>query len=161
MAIVLALALSTASLAEAPFVRNGEASFVVSYTEFALAEDLAVNGACPNGSPKNLVEIHQLTPEGQRRAGESDAGFQSETNSMYTERPLRDARLRSGSANGAAFVLGHTCHGAYQALLANADGHLDPETGANTSISTQYHIKAVPAFVVDRQAVASREGMTQ
>ncbi len=376
-ALALALTLSAGTFAQAPFVRNGEASFVVSYIEFALAEDFADNGACPDGSPKNLVEIHQLTPEGQQRAGESDAdymnrmreaarrlgttadgrdicthpeaaepdphyrtversdipvygidldgeagaedfpgldggqgvdnqwfrvvgcnrsyqsfgqsntynigmltgswgllfklegiddirndeevvvhlyanadpirlspsreplsyatyspraepryrgtttgrivdgvlttdpvdaGFQNETNSMYTERPLRDARLqvrisedgtlqgylagytpveamydlsfgfrsgvkadgslapqrlRSGSANGAAFVLGHTCHGAYQALVAKADGHPDTATGAYTSISTQYRITAVPAFVVERPVVADREDNTQ
>ncbi len=126
-----------------------------------------------------------------------DARFRNEVNSMYLERPLRDARLqvtlaedgsvsgylsgytpveamydmqygfrngvtrdgelaparlRAGSANGAAFVLGHTCHGAYHALYANADGHPDPETGRYTSVSTQYRIEAVPAFVVERAA---------
>jgi hypothetical protein len=30
-----------------------------------------------------------------------------------------------------------------------ADGDRDPKTGQCTSISTQYRIKAVPAFVVD------------
>jgi len=126
-----------------------------------------------------------------------DARFRNEVNSMYLERPLRDARLRvtlagdgsvsgylsgytpvealydmqygyrngvtrdgelaparlrSGSANGAAFVLGHTCHGAYHALYANADGNPDPETGRYTSVSTQYRIEALPAFVVERAA---------
>ena len=61
-------------------------------------------------------------------------------------------RLRSGSANGAAFVLGHTCHGAYYALHQQADGHPDPETGAFTSISTQYRIEALPAFIVENRA---------
>ncbi len=366
LAILVAI-LPVASAAEAPFVRDGEAGFVVSYIEYALAEDFSANGACPNGSPMNLVEVHQLAPEGKQRPGEPDAdylermraaarrlgtspdgqdlcmhpeaaardphyrtveasnipvygidldgengvgdfpgmdggqgvdnqwyrvvgcnrsyqssgqsngfniamltgswgllfrlegiddirnddevtvhlfanadpirlspsreplsyatyspkpepryratttgrivdgvlttepvdaGFQNETNSMYTERPLRDARLRveiaedgklsgylagytpveamydlafafrsgvkasgelaplrlrAGSANGAAFVLGHTCHGAYQALLAHADGHPDATTGAYTSISTQYRIEALPAFVVERE----------
>lgn len=45
-------------------------------------------------------------------------------------------------------VMGRTCHGAYQALYAMADGHPDPETGRCTSISTQYWIRATPAFVV-------------
>ncbi|MFV8816416.1 hypothetical protein [Haliea sp. E17] len=355
--------------AEPGFVRDGRAGFVVSYIEYALADDFSENGACPAGSPLNLVEIHQLTPQGQRRPGESDedylermqqaarqlgtsadgqdlcmhpevaapdphfktvagsavpvwgidldgqsgaedfpgkeggegvdnqwyrvvgcsrsyqsAGqsngfniamltgswgilfalegvddirnddavtvhlyangdpirlspareplafatytakpeprysatttgkivdgvltsvpvdvvFQNETNSMYNERPLRAARLqvsiddagtargylagytpveavydfayafrsgvkadgqlaplplRAGSANGAAFVLGHTCQGAYQALWANADAYPDPETGANTAISMQYRIEAIPAFVVAPQGV--------
>ncbi len=368
LAVLFAVAPAFASEpgAAAPFVRNGEAGFVVSYIEYALAEDFAVNGACPDGSPLNLVEIHQLTPEGRRRPGETDAdymdrmraaarelgtgpggedlcmhpevaepdpwfrtvegskvpvfgidldgassaedfpgidggsgidnqwyrvvgcsrsyqssglsngfniamltgswgiliglegvddlrnddevtvhlyanadpirlsparnplgfasyspktepryratttgrivdgvlttepvdaGFQNETNSMYTERPLLDARLRvtidengrmsgylagytpveaiydfayafrsgvkadgepaplrlrAGSANGAAFVLGHTCHGAYHALQAHADGHPDPDSGRYTSISTQYRIEAIPAFIVER-----------
>ncbi len=353
-------------LAEPAFIRDGKAGFIVSYIEYALAEDFTENGACPNGTPLNLVEIHQLSPEGKRKPGEDDkaymdrmraaakalgtspdgedlcmnpevaapdphyktvegsevavwgidldgengaedfpgleggegidnqwyrvvgcsrsyqsagqsngfniamltgswgilielegvddirndeevivhlyanadpirlspsreplayatyspkaearyrattsgrivdgvltsepvdAGFQNETNSMYTERPLRQARLqmhieedgsmsgylagytpveamydtafafrsgikasgelaplrlRSGSANGAAFVLGHTCHGAYQALHANADAYPD-ETGNNTAISTQFRIEALPAFIVERE----------
>lgn len=377
---VLALLLfaSQSVVADAPFVRDGKAAFVVSYIEYALAEDFTENGACPNGTPLNLVEIHQLTPEGQRNPGETDkeymdrmraaaqrlgtsedgkdlcmnpevaepephykvvegsnvpvwgidldgensaedfpgmeggegidnqwyrvvgcsrsfqsagqsnsfnigmltgswgilialegvddirnddevtvhiyanadpirlspsreplayatyspktesryratttgrivdgiltsepvdAGFLNETNSMYTERPLRGAqlrmtleedgsmrgylagytpveamydssfafrsgvkasgelaplRLRAGSANGAAYVLGHTCHGAYQALYAHADAYPDPETGRNTAISTQFRIQAVPAFVVEREGqVATVEGAEQ
>jgi hypothetical protein len=57
--------------------------------------------------------------------------------------------LRFGTANGAARVLGHTCQGAYYALQEYADGDLDPRTGRYTSISTQYRITAIPAFVVD------------
>jgi hypothetical protein len=52
------------------------------------------------------------------------------------------------SSNGAAFVLGHTCHGAYHALHEHADGHPD-ESGNFTSISTQFRIEAIPAFVID------------
>lgn len=58
-------------------------------------------------------------------------------------------RLRYISSIGAANVLGHTCQGAYYALREQADGHRDPETGHCTSISTQYRIRAIPAFVVD------------
>lgn len=358
--------------AEAPFVRDGEAGFVVSHIEYGLSGDAAETGACPDGMSRNLQEIYALTPAGQRGAGESDkaytgrlreaaqqlgtsasgqnlcmhpelggpdpyfrtvagssmpvygidldgensaddfAGpdgatgidnqwyrvvgcsrswqpsgqsngfnitmltgswgiliklnevddfrnddhvevglyanadpirlsparepldyasyaamsdsryravttgkiedgvlttapvdvqFHNEVNSMYLERPLRDARLqmtlspegeltgylsgytpveaaydmqygyrngrtvagelaperlRSGSANGAAFVLGHTCHGAYQALYRHADGHPDPETGQYTSISTQYRISAIPAFVLEQTAAENR-----
>ncbi len=63
---------------------------------------------------------------------------------------LAPRALRSGSANGAARVLGHTCHGAYYTLHELADGHPDPETGDYTSISTQYRFEAIPAFVVDQ-----------
>ena len=123
-----------------------------------------------------------------------DVRFRSIINSMRLERPLRDARLRVslseegvmegylagytpvdemydfqigfrngkdgkgelaslklrvGSANGAARVLGYTCPGVYYSLHKYADGHPDPRTGQCTSISTQYRIKAIPAFVVD------------
>jgi hypothetical protein len=60
-----------------------------------------------------------------------------------------NSRLIFGSANGQARVLDHTCNGAYYALTRLADGHRDPKTGQCTSISTQYRIKAIPAFVVD------------
>jgi hypothetical protein len=57
-------------------------------------------------------------------------------------------RLRQGSSNGSARVNNHTCEGAYFALYANADGHPD-ENGRCTSLSTQYRVRAIPAFVVD------------
>lgn len=62
---------------------------------------------------------------------------------------LAPLKLRVGSANGAARVLGYTCPGVYYSLHKYADGHPDPQTGQCTSISTQYRIKAIPAFVVD------------
>lgn len=68
---------------------------------------------------------------------------------------LAPLRLRSGSSNGAAFVLGHTCHGIYHAMYELADGHPDPDTGKYTSLSTQYKIKAIPAFVFDPATVSS------
>jgi hypothetical protein len=75
---------------------------------------------------------------------------------QYAYRNGKDAKgqpapmqLRAGSSIGQAAVLGHTCNGAYFALKQLADGHRDPKTGMCTSISTQYRIKAIPAFVVD------------
>jgi hypothetical protein len=59
-----------------------------------------------------------------------------------------DARLIRVSSNGQAAVLGHTCNGAYYAIKEVADGHPDAKTGKCTSVSTQYRIKAIPAFVV-------------
>lgn len=56
-----------------------------------------------------------------------------------------------GTAVGAALTVGHTCNGAYHALVAYADGHPDPATGRCTSISTQYRLRAIPAFVVDAE----------
>jgi hypothetical protein len=52
-------------------------------------------------------------------------------------------------AAGAAAFFGYTCNGAYHALVAAADGHRDPTTGQCKSISTQYRIRAVPAFALD------------
>jgi hypothetical protein len=62
-----------------------------------------------------------------------------------------DRRLIMISAHGQAAVLGHTCNGAYYALHELADGNRDPKTGRCSSISTQYRIKAIPAFVVDAE----------
>jgi hypothetical protein len=58
-------------------------------------------------------------------------------------------RLILGTANGAARVLGYSCPGIYHALQQYADGDRDPASGQCTSISTQYRLKAIPAFVVD------------
>lgn len=66
---------------------------------------------------------------------------------------LAPERLRLHTAFGAAFVLGHTCHGAWQALHRLADGHPDPD-GRFTTISTQYRIEAIPAFVIPPEEVA-------
>lgn len=73
-------------------------------------------------------------------------GFRNGTDGAGEPAPLQ---LRLISSNGAAAVLGYTCNGVYHALVAAADGHRDPATGRCSSISTQYHIRAIPAFVVD------------
>ncbi len=54
-----------------------------------------------------------------------------------------------GSAFGKASAMGYTCEGVYHSLYANADGHPDPETGKCSSISTQFRVQAIPAFVLD------------
>ncbi len=76
-----------------------------------------------------------------------DVQFGYRDGSTSTGEPAPEHR-RVGSANGAAFVLGHTCNGVYYALYEHADGHPDPDTGKCTSISTQYRISALPAFVI-------------
>jgi len=70
-----------------------------------------------------------------------------------------DRRLITISSMGQAAVLGHTCNGAYYALHELADGHPDPKTGKCTSISTQYRIKAIPAFVVDAKTESLNEDL--
>jgi hypothetical protein len=72
--------------------------------------------------------------------------FRNGTDVQGKPAPLR---LTNGSALGRAGTLGYTCNGAFYALKQLADGHRDPATGQCNAISTQYHIKAIPAFVVD------------
>jgi len=73
-------------------------------------------------------------------------GFRSGKDAKGDPAPLR---LRTVSSIGQARVLGHTCNGAYYAMKELADGDCDLKTGQCSSISTQYRIKAIPAFVVD------------
>jgi hypothetical protein len=73
-------------------------------------------------------------------------GFRNGKDAKGNPSPLQ---LRAGSSIGQAAVLGHTCQGAYYAMKQLADGHRDPKTGQCSSISTQYRIKAIPAFVVN------------
>ncbi len=72
--------------------------------------------------------------------------FRNGKNAEGKPAPLQ---LVSGSALGRAGTLGYTCNGAFYALKKLADGHRDPRTGQCSAISTQYRIKAIPAFVVD------------
>ena len=73
-------------------------------------------------------------------------GFRNGKDGKGDPAPLR---LRAVSSIGQARVLGHTCNGAYYAMKELADGDCDLKTGQCSSISTQYRIKAIPAFVVD------------
>lgn len=86
-------------------------------------------------------------------------GFRDATGEFAT------LRRRSASSIGKAGALGYTCEGIYHALYEHADGHPDPETGENTSISLQYRIEAIPAFVVDaaeqRAAAEQSKGASQ
>ena len=68
-----------------------------------------------------------------------------------------DRRLIMGSAIGRSATLTYTCNGVYYALQELADGNPDPQTGKCTSISTQYRIKAIPAFVVDTKTKSANE----
>jgi hypothetical protein len=72
---------------------------------------------------------------------------------------LASLQLRAGSSIGQAGVLEHTCNGAYFELKRLADGHRDPKTGQCTSISMQYRIKAIPAFVVDTPTQSVNAGL--
>ncbi len=55
---------------------------------------------------------------------------------------------RIAVAQGREDAFGHTCNGAYYALKQAADGHPDA-SGHCTSISTQYRIRIMPAFIAD------------
>lgn len=97
-----------------------------------------------------LYAVGGLTPIHAQQASfvqDGKAGFVV----SYIEYALSpaDTKLISISSNGQAAVLGQSCNGAYYALHEFADGNRVPNTGKCTSISTQYHIKAIPAFVVD------------
>ncbi|PLK27494.1 hypothetical protein C0V78_11800 [Novosphingobium sp. TH158] len=62
---------------------------------------------------------------------------------------LAPERMRIQTSVGRAGALGYSCNGVYQAMQQAADGHRDPATGRCTTISTQYKIRLMPAFVVD------------
>ena len=70
-------------------------------------------------------------------------------------------RATIGSANGRAGTLTYTCNGVYHAMHELADGQPDPKTGKCTSISTQYRIKAIPAFVVDTKTQSANEDLAR
>lgn len=82
---------------------------------------------------------------------------------------FRDARVGTGENSesspfrrkmaagiGKAGAMGYTCEGVYHALYEHADGHPDPETGKCSSISTQYRIEAIPAFIVEKNPAQDR-----
>lgn len=54
---------------------------------------------------------------------------------------------RQAGTIGGKEALGYTCTGLYQALLSQADGGFDPDTGSCTTISTAYRFDGIPAFV--------------
>jgi hypothetical protein len=70
-----------------------------------------------------------------------------------------DHRLIMVSAMGRSATLTYTCNGAYHAMHELADGDLDPATGKCASISTQYRIKAIPAFVVDAKTKSANDDL--
>jgi hypothetical protein len=81
-----------------------------------------------------------------QEAYDMDFGYRTARSASGELAPLQ---LRQVTALGRSYLLGYSCQGVYNALLANADGHRDPKTGQCTSISTQYRLHAIPAFVVD------------
>lgn len=76
-------------------------------------------------------------------------------------RPNGEPASGEGSATGFALTAGHSCTGIYYSLLEHADGHYDPNTGKCTSISMQYRIKAIPAFVVDVKTESVNEELVR
>ncbi len=75
-----ALALAFAVHADASFVENGRAAFVVSDIKYVLADDADKTGACPHGMSRNVEEIFALTAEGRRRKAESDEAYAKRLN---------------------------------------------------------------------------------
>lgn len=72
---------------------------------------------------------------------------------------LAPARARIGTSVGRAGALGYSCNGAYFALYQAADGDRDPATGGCTSISTQYRIRVMPAFIVDAPSGSANKAL--
>jgi hypothetical protein len=107
-----------------------------------ISPDGNVEGYLAGYAPVDAIYDHQY-------------GYRSATDGKGAPSPLR---LRSGSANGNAAVNNHTCQGAYWALRMLADGHPD-KNGQCTAISTQYRIKAIPAFVVDTATKSTNAGL--
>jgi hypothetical protein len=64
---------------------------------------------------------------------------------------LAPEEVRVETAIGGGLVFGYSCNGVYHAIAAAADAHRDPQTGRCTSISTQYRVRAIPAFMVDAE----------
>lgn len=75
-------------------------------------------------------------------------GFRDARVGSLGSEKLGPFRTRANSAIGKSNHMGYTCPGIYHALYEHADGHRDPETGECTSISTQYWVEGLPAFVV-------------
>lgn len=73
---------------------------------------------------------------------------------------LASERLRIQTSEGRAGALGYSCSGVYHALRQAADGHRDPATGKCTSISTQYRLRAAPAFVVEASTTSVNAPLT-
>jgi hypothetical protein len=74
---------------------------------------------------------------------------------------LAQLRARQGSSSGYAFTARHTCNGVYHALRQLADGDPDSANGRCTSISTQYRVKAISAFVVKAETRSVNEDLVK
>jgi hypothetical protein len=81
-----------------------------------------------------------------QEAYDNNVGFSAGRDRQGNPSPQR---LILGTSVGAANVLGYTCHGMYHAMQQYADGDRDPHTGVCSSISTQYRIRAIPAFIIN------------
>lgn len=72
---------------------------------------------------------------------------------------LAPERARLNTSMGRAGALGYSCNGAYHAMRQAADGHPDAN-GHCTSISTQYRIRMIPAFVVQTKTQSINAPLT-
>jgi hypothetical protein len=75
LVLYISLSVGCCAHAEATFVQNGTAGFVVSDIKYALAPDADKSGACPRGMSKNVAEIYAATAKGKRRPGESEGDY--------------------------------------------------------------------------------------
>jgi predicted lipoprotein with Yx(FWY)xxD motif len=125
------------------------------------------------GNPRYGTAAHGRIKDGLLTTDPVDMHMPFYGNRVETEFFIRDLRLRIKLGdNDATGTLGgyhdlgnwwdyvrkmgylietaqFSCPALYQAALALADGHPDPKTGACTSLSVAYDIKAVRAFVLE------------
>jgi len=62
----------------------------------------------------------------------------------------------AGIASAGSQLAKYTCNGVYYSMLRYADGKRDPKTGKCTAISSQWKIKAGPAFVIAPPAATTK-----
>jgi hypothetical protein len=110
--------------------------------QVTIAADGRLQGYLAGYAPVDAIYDHQF-------------GFRSATDAKGQPAPLG---LRLNTSNGNARVNNLTCQGAYFAIRALADGYPDKD-GRCTAISTQYQIKAIPAFVVDTATTSTNAAL--
>ena len=81
-----------------------------------------------------------------RLARQSDGSIRGQIFGFQPLEEFYDIFGRKAGQAGAS-ALGYTCTGFHAALVSQADGDYDPETGRCTSLSTGYQFTAVPAFI--------------
>jgi hypothetical protein len=88
-----------------------------------------------------------------RLALQADGSIKGLLGAYQTPRNVIQSSLLGGI--GAATVAGIDCSAQYETLEKLADGLRDPQTGQCTALSTALQVAAIPAYVFDREPVAT------